>query len=322
MKRWLATLAALTLSGVLWAQPQPPPPEGGEGPRRGPPPPSADANGDGKVDETEANQAAKQRLDMLKKRLEETVKQFDADGDGTLNAQEQAALKNKMAERGGNRGLAATAGMIDTNGDWKLSPEEEAAALKAMAQRLQQGEGARGDMARGPAAQDPDTNGDCMIDDTEARVVAERRVDIGRKLIERLRERAAENPDVPYPPMVAELDTDRNLDVSDAEAQAAVQRLMAELQKRNAIVLKYYDGDKDGKLNDTELAAAKTAFAFMREVRPEGLPGADRFGEAMRERFREGRGRPDGDVREGRREPRPGAGERQPLPPPPAAPAL
>lgn len=315
MKRWSATVAALTLSSALWAQPQPPPPEGADGPRRGPPPPTADANGDGKIDETEAAQAARQRLDLLKQRLSETVKQFDADGDGALNAQEQAALKNKTGERGGGtRGQLAILGMVDTNGDWKLSPEEEEAALKTMAQRIQQGDGGRGDLARGVMGQDPDTNGDCLIDDTEARVAAERRVDLGRRLIDRLRERAAENPNAPYPPMVAELDTDRNLDVSDAEAQAAVVRAMAELQKRNAIVLKYYDADKDGRLNAAELAAAKAAFAFMDEVRPERAGMGERFGDALRERFREGPGRPDREPREGRREP--GRAGREGGPPP------
>jgi hypothetical protein len=169
---------------------------------------------------------------------------------------------------------------------------------------------------------DADTNGDCMIDDTEARLMAEKRVDMGRKMIDRLRERTADNPGAPYPPMAAELDTDRNLDVSDAEAQAAVARIMAELQKRNEIVLKYFDTDKDGTLNAAELPVAKTAFAFMNEVRPERPEFADRIGEMMRERFRdrdtEGRPRPEGrgDGRRGQ-----GRGERPGPPPPPAAPA-
>ena len=177
------------------------------------------------------------------------------------------------------------------------------------------GEGGRGEMLRGALLQDPDSNGDCLIDDTEARVAAERRVDAGRRLVDRLRQRRAENPNAPYPPLAAELDADRNWDISDAEAEAAVTRTMAELQKRNALVLKHFDTDQDGKLNETELATGKQAFAFMNEVRPERTELGERALDMRRDRFREGPpGRP-GEGRDLRRPPdRAGA-----APPPPAA---
>jgi Ca2+-binding EF-hand superfamily protein len=311
MLRRIIAVAFVAASTALWAQPQPQPPApGGDGPRRGAGAGNADANGDGKVDEVEAQQAAQQRLELIKTQLQQARQQFDADGDGTLNAQELAALKSKMAERGtaagGGRG-AAMVGLVDKDGDWTLSPVEEKAALDLIAQRVLQGDGGRGDTPRGQPAPDPDTNGDCIIDDTEARLEAEKRVDQGRKMIDRLRERAKENPDAPVPPMIAELDTDRNYDVSDAEAQTAVERIMADLQKRNAIVLKYFDADKDGKLSATELPVAKAAFAFMNEVRPERPmmgPGP---------MMRPGEGRRPG----GGREPQPGRGaEFQPPPPP------
>jgi hypothetical protein len=326
MKRWFLTLAATAAIVTLRGQPQPPPPDA-EGPRRPGLMGNADTNGDGKVDEVEAQQAAKQRLAALKARLDQARQQFDTDGDGQLNAQEQAALKNRMAERGrGGPALEGIIAMVDKDGDWQLNPEEEAAALQALVQRIQQGEDGRGDPMRGAPPPDPDANGDCIIDDTEARLAAEKRVDLGRKLIDRLRERNAGNPNAPYPPMAAELDTDRNLDVSDAEAQAGVARVMAELQKRNAVVLKYFDTDKDGTLGAAELPVAKTAFAFMNEVRPERPEFADRMGEMMRERFRdrgpEGRGegrRASG--RNGERPPPPPPPAGAPQPPPPAQPA-
>ncbi len=310
MTRWIAVLVTVAATTALWAQPQPPA-NGGEGPRRGGGAMfgNADTNGDGKVDELEAQQAAKQRVEALKTQLDQARQQFDTDGDGTLNAQELTALKNKMAERadGGSRAVTMV-GLVDKDGDWKLSPDEEKAALEMVAQRAMQGEGGRGDPQRGMVAPDPDTNGDCIIDDTEARLEAEKRVDLGRKMIDRLRERAKDNPDAPLPPMIAELDTDRNYDVSDAEAQAAVARIMADLQKRNAVVLKYYDADKDNQLSAAELPTAKAAFAFMNEVRPERPmmgPGP---------MMRPGEGRRPG----AGREPQPGRGP-QPQPPPPPA---
>ncbi len=291
MARWIIALATLAVVSVLRAQPQPPQPVGGDAPRRGGAMfGNADTNGDGKVDEVEAQQAAKQRLDLIKTQLDQARQQFDADGDGALNAQEMAALKNKMAERADGGRALAIAAMVDKDGDWKLSPEEEKAALTAIAQRVKEGEGGRGEMPRGMVAPDPDANGDCIIDDTEARLAAEKRVDLGRKLIERLRERSKDNPEAPYPPPAVELDTDRDYHVSDAEAQAAVQRIMADLQKRNATVLKYFDTDKDGKLSATELPPAKAAFAFMNEVRPERPEMGERPGPWLRDRPGDGRG--------------------------------
>jgi hypothetical protein len=315
MRRLIIALAALATLAVSKAQPQPPPPHGGEAPgqgrvMRG----NADTNLDGKVDEVEARQAAQQRLAPLKARMEEFRRQFDTDGDGTLNAQEQAALKNKLAERAGGAGDGRPGlgiiGMVDKDGDWKISPEEEKAAVEMMAQRILQGEGARGGPQRPAVAQEPDANGDCIIDDTEARLVAEKRVESARKMIERLRARAQEDPNAPYPPMAAELDTDRNYEVSDAEAGAAVQRLMADMQKRNAIVMKYFDTDKDGALSAAELPAAKTAFAFMNEVRPE----RGEMGPGPQLRDRPGRNRGPGANADGRRQPERGG---EPLPPPP-----
>lgn len=185
-------------------------------------------------------------------------------------------------------------------------------------------DGGAGPRRSGPLLEDADTNGDCIIDDTEARLAAEKRVEAGRKLIERLRQRSKDNPDAPYPPLAAELDTDRNYEVSDAEAQAAVQRIMAELQKRNAIVLKYFDTDKDGKLSPAEQATAKTAFDFMNEIR---AGAADRLGPMIRNRLadgpRQGGGRGQGagrgprDGRQPRPQPQP---EGAAAPPAPAAP--
>jgi hypothetical protein len=323
MTRWLTALAAVAAITTLWAQPQPP--NGGDGPRRGGAMlGNADTNGDGKVDAIEAQQAAKQRLDLIRTQMDQARQQFDADGDGTLNPQEQAALKNKLAERttaaaggaGGGRSLAIV-GMVDKDGDWKLSPEEEKAALEMITQRVLQGDAGGGAMPRPLPPPDPDTNGDCIIDDTEARLAAEKRVDFGRKAIDRLRERAKDNPEAPYPPLAAELDSDRNYDVSDAEAQAAVERTMADLQKRNAIVLKYFDTDKDGKLSAAETPAAKAAFAFMNEVRPERPEMGDRQG-PMQPRDRPGQGGRPGEGREPRRAPQPGRGD-EPRPPQPPA---
>jgi len=287
MRTMIVTVALLLVTaGLSWGQPGP---QGGRRQGRlglG----NADLNGDGKVDQAEAEQGAKQRLEAVKAQLERVRQQFDANGDGALDDGEKAALQNKLAE-GGNMRQAKMLAAVDKDGDWKLSAGEEADALKMMTERSLQAGG--GEERGRPGPQDPDSNGDCIIDDTEARVAAEHRIDMTRRIVERLAQRAQDNPDMRYPGMLAEIDVDRNYDISDAEAKAAVERQIIELQKRNEIVLKYYDTDQDGELNDTERAAAKTAFEFMKEVGPtEGALG--RMGQGGPGLGGRGLGRPGG----------------------------
>ncbi|MBN2451753.1 MAG: hypothetical protein JXR77_15300 [Lentisphaeria bacterium] len=279
-------LAAILATACAWAQPAPGARGGGGGlPDRG----NADLNRDGTVDDNEAEQAARQRIDAIKAQLEKVMQQFDANGNGRLDDDEKAALENRGQGREGGRMMGRLLGAVDKDGDGSLSKDEEEAAVKAMAGRLKQGR--QGDAQPGPGAaggpggpggpgggpgfmgQDPDTNGDCIIDDTEARVAAERQVDMIRTFVERMRQRAEDDPDMRYPDMLARVDADRNWDVSDEEAKAAVEQQMAELQKRNEIVLKYFDTDQDGALKDGELEAAKKAFAFMKELGPQGFAG-------------------------------------------------
>jgi hypothetical protein len=105
-----------------------------------------DANGDGKLDETE-REAAKAAMQAKRaERKAEILERFDADGDGQLNEQEKAAAKEafkaKMKER------------FDANGDGELDATERRALKRAMRRhqrmRHRHGGGDRGGERRGP----------------------------------------------------------------------------------------------------------------------------------------------------------------------------
>jgi Ca2+-binding EF-hand superfamily protein len=262
----------------------------------------ADANGDGKVDDAEAEQFAKDRAEKMKEQLATIVKKFDANGDGTLDADEIAKMRNQITERGGHDPTRFIK-HFDKNGDFQLSQAEEDAAVQGFVARVRQA-GQRGGQRGGkqqarqqPA--DPDTNGDCIVDEQEARVEAERRVEQVRKQLEALKKRQEKNPNAKLPPFLAQLDKDGNGELSGEEANAIVEQTMKQFEEQNALVLKIFDDNKDGLLDAMEQANAKKAFLYAAEMQKQN---AERFRRA-RGGGQGGPGRPGG--REGR------AGRRQ-----------
>lgn len=296
MQRWIRSALVLLVSLALAAQAQPegkrPRPEGQrprpEGQRQQPEAgkvemPEPDLNGDGVVDDEEAAQYGKTRLAQVKTSLETMVKRFDANGDGVLDDEEQARMKNQLAERGGGKDPMAMIKRFDKDGDFRLSAAEEAEAQKAFAAQAKQPRGGREgkpgreeqpgqpgqpgrEGQRGPQFADPDTNGDGIVDEQEARAEAERRVEMARRQLEMFKERKAQNPDVQMPAFMAAADTNQDGELDGEEANAIVARVMAEFEERNATVLKIFDENADGVFNEAEMASLKKAVRYHQEM--------------------------------------------------------
>jgi len=234
--------------------------------------PDPDLNGDGVVDDEEAAQYAKARLAQVKNSLDTMVKRFDANGDGVLDAQEQERMRNQLAERGGGRDPLAMLRRFDKDGDFRLSAEEEEEALEAFAAQAKQPPRAGrevqpgGEPQRGFQPPDPDTNGDGIVDEQEARVEAERRVEMARRQLEMFRERRAQNPDVQLPAFMAAFDTNQDGELNGEEANAIVATVMAEFEERNALVLKLFDENGDGVFDEAELASLRKAARYHQEM--------------------------------------------------------
>ena len=97
-----------------------------------------DADGDGKLNETE-RKAARTAMEERRTNERERVKaKFDKDGDGTLNDEERAAARKAMEERQAkNKPVSGPSRerirkKFDKDGDGKLNDEELAAAKEAM----------------------------------------------------------------------------------------------------------------------------------------------------------------------------------------------
>ncbi len=182
-----------------------------------------DTNGDGTLTGDELRKA---RADLGKNlgglpgpagaAFDEIKKKFDVDGDGELNAQEQAAAMTAFqkargaggpgaagggaggfpggvpggtggaeGEGGKTRGRAAMIKQFDKDGDGKLNEEEKAAAQKALKERLGKGKGkAKGDAdVKGALLKKFDADGDGKLSDEEkaaARDAAEEKRGAGR----------------------------------------------------------------------------------------------------------------------------------------------
>ncbi len=298
MQRWIRSALVLLVSLALAAQAQPegkrPRPEGqrqqpeGQRPRpegQRPRPegqrqqpeggrgdmPEPDLNGDGVVDDEEAAQYGKARLEQVTKSLETLVKRFDANGDGILDDEEQARMKNQLAEHGGGRDPLAMLKRFDKDGDFRLSADEQAEAQKAFAAQAKQPRGGQPgqpgrDGQRGPQLADPDANGDGIVDEQEARAEAERRIEMARRQLEMFKERQAQNPDVQMPAFMAAFDTNQDGELNGEEANAIVDRVMAEFEERNATVLKIFDENGDGVFDEAEMASLKKAVRYHQEM--------------------------------------------------------
>jgi Ca2+-binding EF-hand superfamily protein len=274
MERWIRSLLAMFVLLALAAQAQRADKKGGKARGGGKAAmQQIDANGDGQVDDEEAENFARTRAEHLKKQLETIVKKFDANGDGALDADEAAKMKNQLAERGG-KDPSRFLKQIDKDGDFKISEEEETNAVEGFVTRARQAgkakagkQGARdGQQARTRQVVDPDTNGDCIVDEQEARIEAERRVGMARKQLEMFKQRQAQNPEVKMPRFMAMVDTNKDGELSGEEANAIVEKVMQEFAKRNELILKIFDDNKDGALDDAEQAAAKKALLYMKET--------------------------------------------------------
>ncbi|MDX9978727.1 MAG: hypothetical protein RBU25_01650 [Lentisphaeria bacterium] len=326
MQRWIRSALVLLVSLALAAQAQP----AGKRPRpdgQRPRPdgakfemPEPDLNGDGAVDDDEAAQYGKARLEQVKKSLETMVKRFDANGDGNLDDEEQARMKNQLAEHGGGRDPMAMLKRFDKDGDFRLSADEEGEAQKAFAAQAKQPRGGRDGQPgregqagregqRGPQPPDPDTNGDGIVDEQEARAEAERRVEMARRQLEMFKERQAQNPDVQMPAFMAAVDTNQDGELNGEEANAIVARVMAEFEERNATVLKIFDENGDGVFNEAEMAVLKKAVRYHQEMQRQTM---QRMGVAPGGKDRH-EGKPAGDRERpgGKNRERPGGKDRE-----------
>lgn len=193
----------------------------------------------------------RQGEDFRKRLLEE----FDADKDGRLDKTEQAKAREAMAKRrGGAQGLDRRELMkkFDKDGDGRLSDEERKAAMQARG-------GAPGGRPGGASPADRrelmkrfDKNGDGTLNEAERAAL--------RKAIAGRRGDAGTRPKTDRPK------TDRPDEKRPGGAGPDARR---------AEVLKRFDKDGDGKLSDTERAAAKAAFENRRGA-PGARPAADK----------------------------------------------
>jgi len=146
----------------------------------------------------------------------------------------------------------------------------------------------------------PDTNNDCIVDDTEAAAAADRMIERISTGLERMRSCCDKNGDgvIDEKEMgkvldrlekrreqrakhrgnrgqeMGPIDANQDLVLSDAEAAAARERLLAMFQKRNVMVMKRFDADKNGALDEAEQSAAREA----REKIKNGIKGRGRNG--------------------------------------------
>lgn len=244
-----------------------------------------DANGDGVVDEMEAEQAAQRMFERAEAMLNRIKEKYDTDGDGTLNEAEVKKLQNALEEQGNK--MPPILSRIDKDNNWNISEEEKTAAIKQTAQRFMRGkDGGKDGGGKGRRGRiDPDTNGDCLIDENEALEAAKRRIDQTKQWMPKLKERFSAQGEGRFPPMLAMIDTDQNWEISAEEEAAAIKRICEEYQARNELVLKYFDENEDGKLDEAEQAAAKKAMAFAEE----GVRNANRRRMGNRGQNRQGR---------------------------------
>lgn len=122
----------------------------------------------------------------------------------------------------------------------------------------------------------PDTNGDCLIDDEEARAAAEEDIQKLEDLLGRFTrdfdtdgdgtlgpdERKRLENDLydrgrKPPKMLERLDANHDWRLSDEEKEKAEQHLIAVFKRRNQLVLERFDANNNGKLDDEEREKAR-----------------------------------------------------------------
>lgn len=101
--------------------------ENGERPDRPGRPPRPEGEGRPQLSQEQREAMAARREEMRKKAL----KEFDADGDGTLSEDERAQMREAMQKRRQERRTEMLK-KFDADGDGKLSPEERKEMRKSM----------------------------------------------------------------------------------------------------------------------------------------------------------------------------------------------
>jgi len=138
----------------------------------------------------------------------------------------------------------------------------------------------------------PDVNGDCLIDEEEARRGAEQTVRNLQKLFEtltqrfdddgdgRLSKREAQRIDNLFaeagksrPRVLDLIDRNRDWNLDDEELEAARSALIRRYQQRNRLILQRCDANGDGKLEGDELEAAR---AMVEQMQFGRMPRAGR----------------------------------------------
>lgn len=180
--------------------------------------------------------------------LQELMRRFDLDGDGNLDDAERAATKEAMKREKIDLPVAGTTATPDTpkakwremlaqfdkNKDGRLDNEERAAARKMAAERgFGPGEDARAELLKRF-----DTNGNGRLDEDERAAIPER-----------LRKRIAM--------MAGSAKPDRETAKQEASLEDGLRAAVA----GNPALLKKFDEDKDGNLNDREWAVARKKMA-------------------------------------------------------------
>jgi Ca2+-binding EF-hand superfamily protein len=235
-----------------------------------------------------AADAAKPANDMKSTRAAEMLKRFDKNGDGKLDDDERAEAKDAMLREQMDRQATRAAALggseaerakmlerFDKNHDGRLDDEERAAAEKAGRERAAVANGPAGNL-RAELIRRLDKNADGKIDQAERAAGAEFIAD-HLDQYPAMKQRFDENHD-------GKLDgteraaLDRGLQqLIDGAGGGGAMRMAATAPTLENLgpamreqVLKRFDKDGDGKLNDEERAAFQSEWAKRRPQRGDG----------------------------------------------------
>lgn len=198
-----------------------------------------DTDGDGLLSENEIDAAAAALRERLNNRNERVLRRFDKDGDGQLSSDEQSAAaeaKQRRQHRGQHRKHGAFGKRMfermDQNGDFLIDDAELDRGLSELEGRLAERN------AAGPLARF-DQDGDGQLNDAEQTALREAFTAMGRadkadELIERLQSGNIQ-----------------------PEIDAVRDRIAARVNEYNNRMLKRFDTNNDGKIDDDERAAAQ-----------------------------------------------------------------
>lgn len=182
---------------------------------------------------------------------EQIVARFDENGDGVLDAEERAAVREELENRpraraalhrllGGHRPrfhlYARVRWAFDADSDGQLSDEERAEMVAALEARCQ--------LRKAEFLERYDANGDGSISPAElAAAVREARAAFQAKKAE----------------LLAEWDANGDGTLDEAERALAKAEARERLQTRRAEIRAQFDANGDGELDDAEKAALKAA---------------------------------------------------------------